>query len=256
MTAPPLFFSIITASLNNGTTIKNTIESIKNQSFEGVEHIVIDGGSRDATVSILKEYEKIYNLTWVSEPDEGIAHALNKGLNFVNGKYILVIQADDSLIDKNILSNIYSLLRDEMFDLYCFPVVRDDPMNVQKTDKYCRNLWYHHLRNIFPHQGVFINKRLFNMIGKYNQKYEISMDYDFFYRALINRCSIKFKDIPVAFVGTAGISSLSAFLLKRLQEEKAIQKLNENNIFWKAVQKLFWVMYPTYKRIITAYVKL
>ena len=85
--------TILTAALNSGATIKKTLESVRNQTFRDFEHVVIDGGSRDETLEILKEYENTYNLTWISESDKGIADALNKGLRLAGGRYIIVIQA-------------------------------------------------------------------------------------------------------------------------------------------------------------------
>ncbi|WP_084445878.1 glycosyltransferase [Desulfosarcina sp. BuS5] len=79
MSEPP-FITILTAALNSGATIKKTLESVRNQTFRNFEHVVIDGGSRDETLEILKEYENTYNLAWISKPDHGISDALNKGL--------------------------------------------------------------------------------------------------------------------------------------------------------------------------------
>ncbi len=100
------FFTILTASYNNETTIKNTLESVSAQSFKNAEHIVIDGGSSDNTLNVLKMYEKKYDLKWISEPDEGIADAMNKGLKLSKGKYIIFIHADDRLCNNKILTNV------------------------------------------------------------------------------------------------------------------------------------------------------
>ncbi len=80
------FFTILTASLNKGSTLRKTLESIKNQSFQDLEHIVIDGGSHDETLNILKEYNNTYNLAWISKSDLGIADALNKGIHQARGR--------------------------------------------------------------------------------------------------------------------------------------------------------------------------
>jgi len=84
------FFSIVTASLNNASTIRNTLDSIENQVFRECEHIVVDGGSRDDTVAILEEYEGRYDLRSTSESDDGVSDALNKGIQRSNGKYVVV----------------------------------------------------------------------------------------------------------------------------------------------------------------------
>ena len=90
------FFSIITASFDAASTIRQTLESVRDQSFRDFEHVVIDGGSTDGTVDILREFDLTY---WHSEPDGGIADAMNKGVEKVTGKYVLFLHADDYLPD-------------------------------------------------------------------------------------------------------------------------------------------------------------
>jgi len=121
------FFTIITASLNSSSTIKRTLKSVKNQTFNDLEHIVIDGGSKDETLDILREFEDAYNLVWISEPDRGIADALNRGLERAIGRYILVIHADDQLLGSDILTKVYPLLKKDPFDINGFPVVLEHP---------------------------------------------------------------------------------------------------------------------------------
>ena len=241
------FISILTASFNNESTLMRTLESIKYQSFQNLEHIVIDGGSQDNTLDILKKFENTYNLTWISESDHGIADALNKGIKRATGRYIIVIQADDSLLDNSILGKVYSILKNEEFDIYTFPVVCESQVQSKKLAKPIRLLWWHRFRNIFPHQGVFVHRRVFDRIGAFNDQYSISMDYDFFYRTLSSRCTIKFGKMPISLIGRAGISSSRAHLPRRLKEEFRIQNLNEKNLFWRLAQSIFRTFYFPYK---------
>lgn len=241
------FFTILTTSLNSGSTIRKTLESVKTQKFQDLEHIVIDGESQDETPNILKEFNNTYNITWISESDHGIADALNKGLKRATGRYIIVIQADDSLLDNSILEKVYSILKNEEFDIYTFPVVCESQVQSKILAKPIRLLWWHRFRNIFPHQGVFVHRRVFDRIGAFNGQYSISMDYDFFYRALLSRCTIKFGKMPISLIGRAGISSGRAHLPRRLKEEFRIQDLNEKNLFWRLAQLIFRTFYFPYK---------
>ena len=145
------FFTLISASQNNGTTIERTLASIKAQSFNDFEHIIIDGNSHDNTLMIIKKYEKAYDLRWISEPDNGIAEALNKGLKLAKGKYIYVLGADDYLIDGNILSNVHKVIKDEQYDIYSSPVIVDHPTRGKFYYKPFRFLWWYHFKTIFPH---------------------------------------------------------------------------------------------------------
>ena len=241
------FFTIITASLNNASTVKSTLKSIKNQTFQNMEHIVIDGGSKDATVEILKATEDTYNLTWFSERDEGIAEALNKGLRKAQGQYIIVIQADDQFLNPNILEHVFKLLDKEKIDIMSFPVVLDHPIKGKVLRKPMRRLWWNHFKFIFPHQGCFVNRSVFERIGNFREEFKIAFDYDFLYRALKNKCSVRFEKFPVALMGGEGIGSNPDYIFKRLKEEKLVHRLNEKNIFWRLFQDVFGLFYMPYK---------
>ena len=244
------FFTILTASLNNRTTIKNTLESIRNQAFRNFEHIVIDGGSKDGTLDIIKEFERTYNLFWASKPDKGISSALNKGLKLAKGKYVLVLHADDCLLSPGILGYVFNLVKDQKFDIYSFPVLKERPDGAHLLYKPIRVLWWHHFKTIFPHQGSFVHQRTFQALGGFRNNFSIAMDYDFFYRALKNNCSIKFEKKPVALMGGAGISSNDFELVKRLREEFQVHRLNEKNPLWRLAQIYFWMLYFPYKTVL------
>ena len=242
------FFTILTASFNNESTIKRTLASIKNQSFDNLEHFVIDGGSSDGTIEILKELENSYNLSWLSEPDQGIAEALNKGLSSAKGRYIVVIQADDSLLTSDTLEKVYPLLNKQRIDILSFPVVLQHPDKGKVLRKPIRLIWWNHFKFIFPHQGCFVHQRVFKKIGGFRNEFKINMDYDFFYRALAQEISIEFGEFPVALMGGCGVGSDYRNLMKRLEEERLVQKLNEKNPFWKTAQSLFSLIYMPYKK--------
>jgi len=241
------FFTILTASLNNEFTIGKTLDSVRSQSFQNLQHIVIDGGSCDNTLDILKEFNGTYNLNWISQPDNGIAEALNKGLKLARGRYVLVIQADDALLDSHTLAHVYSIIKTETFDIWAFPVTWYSSLQGKTTDRPFRLLWWHRFRNIFPHQGVLVHRRVFDRIGRFNERYLISMDYDFFYRALLSRHSFKFETMPVSLIGRDGVSSREKYWPYRLNEEFSIQDLNEKNPFWQVAQIIFRTLYFPYK---------
>lgn len=237
------FFTILTASLNSDSTLRKTLETVKNQNFEDLEHIVIDGGSQDGTLDMLKSYEKSYNLKWFSEADGGIADALNKGLRYARGKYILVIHADDYLLSPSILEKTYTTLQKD-YDIHCFSVVFERPALGIRIGNSYRPLWWHRFRNIFSHQGAFVHRRVFSRIGNFNENLSISLDYDFFYRALDHGCSVKFERFPIAMMGGKGISGN---IKKRLEDEFRVQKANEINPFWRIAQHIFQMLYAPYK---------
>ena len=237
-TARP-FFSVVTASLNNGFTIATALESVKNQTYEGVEHLVIDGGSTDETLEILKRYETHYRLRWVSEPDRGLADAMNKGIHAARGRYVIFIHADDALVEPSILEWVYKQLATQRYDICCFPILFTGPDCSISRASPIRVRWWHRFRNTIRHQGCFVHRRLHEQIGDFDTRYAICMDYDFFYRGLRAGASIRHFDHPVAVMGGEGVSSNPLLLFKRLKEEQAIQDLNEKNPFWRTGAKSF-----------------
>jgi glycosyltransferase involved in cell wall biosynthesis len=241
------FFTIITAALNSSATLSKNMQSICNQSYQDFEHIIVDGGSADQTLEIIKGYENTYNLIWISEFDSGISDALNKGLKLAKGKYILVLHADDCLLAPDILGYVFNLINNQRYDIYSFPVLKERSDNQLSLYKPIRLLWWHHFKTIFPHQGSFVHQRTFRIVGEFRNNFSIAMDYDFFYRALKNSCSIQFEKKPVALMGGKGISSNDSELLKRLREEIQVQRLNEKNPFWRLAQIYFWIFYFPYK---------
>jgi glycosyltransferase involved in cell wall biosynthesis len=247
------FFTILTASLNSGSTIRKNLLSVSNQTHESVEHIVIDGRSSDQTIDILREFERSYNLRWISEPDSGIANALNKGLRLAKGTYILVLQADDQLMDTEVLETLYPILKDELYDIHSFPVIRDKAPDRKIPCNPIKIPWWHHFKTIFLHQGAFVHRRTYELIGDFREELAIAFDYDFFYRALKARSKVKFYRYPIAIMGGEGISSNEDFLLIRLREESSVQIMNETNRFWRAIQSLFRTIYVPYKTRLVPY---
>jgi glycosyltransferase involved in cell wall biosynthesis len=241
-----VYFSILTASLNSGATIQNTLESVRRQTFYDLEHIVIDGGSTDNTLSILKDYEGTYNLIWRSEPDWGISDALNKGLQLAKGRFVFVLQADDSLIDRYSLEKAHHLIIRHRADIFSFPVLFKTTESAEHVIRPIRLLWYHHFKFIFHHQGLFVDKHLIEKVGGFRKRFKISMDYDFTYRAFKNNPTVYFERIPIARMHGGGVSS---FVYDRVKEDRHVQLLNEDNLLWRIAQMLFYAFYLPYKNL-------
>ena len=117
-------YSIITINLNNSAGLRKTIESVVNQTFQDFEYIIIDGGSTDGSVDIIKEYSSRIDY-WVSEPDRGIYNAMNKGIVQAHGDYINFMNSGDCFSKNTILEEIYA---DLSFD-FVFGKARTIPNN-------------------------------------------------------------------------------------------------------------------------------
>jgi glycosyltransferase involved in cell wall biosynthesis len=230
-----------------GSSLIKTVASIKKQTFHDYEHIVIDGGSSDNTLEILDSYNNTYNMKWISEPDQGVPDAFNKAVNLSAGEYIIAIQADDYLLDENVLEKVYQVISNLKLDIYSFPIIKEMPTGKAEQINPIPYLWWIKFRNIFPHQGVFVNRKLFDKIGNYDLKYTITEDYDFLYRALNAQSSVSFEKLPVAYMGGDGPCSTDEYLSTRLHEEVSLQVKNEKNIVWRLMQIIFWILYYPFK---------
>lgn len=127
--------SIITPSYNQGEFLEDTILSVKNQTYPNVEHIIVDGGSEDDTVDILREYDSEYQLTWVSEPDDGQSDAINKGFEQASGDIVAWINSDDVYFDTHVFTRVAQYFRRYSADIIYGDLVHiDKDSTVQAVD--------------------------------------------------------------------------------------------------------------------------
>jgi glycosyltransferase involved in cell wall biosynthesis len=248
-TDSPLF-SIITVCKNAATTLETAIASVASQSFRDIQYIVIDGASCDGTADILENYTKDIDIL-VSEPDQGIADAMNKGLDLANGKYIYFLHADDHLISDTVLQEVaVTISSSQISEIHSFSIERE----TGERKRLVRSSGFTFMMNLktgIPHQGAFCDKALFSRIGRFDPRYSIAMDYDFFLRAYRNQATLMTHDIPVAVMGTEGLSSRRRIseLLRRFSEEYAIQARNSKSFGHWLLYLTYWPAYACYASI-------
>lgn len=191
--------SIITVNLNNAEGLKKTIESVINQTFTDYEYIIIDGGSSDGSVDIIKQYaDKI--TFWVSEPDKGIYNAMNKGAKLATGEWLYFINSDDILMP-NVLNKIFSEKLN--FD-FIYGNVKKVPSSIIYAGFFdIEKLLYQNI----CHQSIFIKKRTLEKLGFYNEKYKIGADYAINIKIFNGNYKIKYIPLIIAEYNEKGISS-------------------------------------------------
>jgi glycosyltransferase involved in cell wall biosynthesis len=179
-------FSIITPSYNQGLFIRNTIESVMNQNYENFEHIVIDGGSTDNTIDILKEYP---HLIWISEKDNGPAHAINKGYKLATGDITTWLNSDDFFAD-NIFNKIADIfLKNPDAKIICGMIKN---INLKGEVIYIKNLdlpfSYNYLINIsadiIKQPATFYTRDLYNEVNGLDESLKLVFDYELFIKML------------------------------------------------------------------------
>ena len=199
--------SVITVNLNNAEGLLKTTQSLFDQSFTDFEFIVVDGGSADGSVDLLRNYtDRI--LYWVSEPDNGIYHAMNKGIKVATGEYCLFLNSGDWLAEPTTLESVFAQQPQADIvsgDVYFF----DTQMGAVKWNVHSPN--QPTAKTLFlgtlPHQATFIRRSLFATVGLYNEQLKIASDWLFFMDALlIHGCSYQHYNATVAYFNMDGIS--------------------------------------------------
>ena len=197
-------FSIITVCLNSAKTIKRTFDSLLEQQYTDYEYIVIDGLSQDGTVEIIKEYEPKFQgrMHWISEKDNGLYDAMNKGIALAKGDYINIMNSDD-WFEKDALASIAKISGKPDVIYGCVFLV--DPIwntkDLERTD-------HHRLfQKMIAHQGCFIAKTVHKTYGGYNNHYRVSGDYDFFLKIYLAGVKIQETETIVANFQRGGASS-------------------------------------------------
>lgn len=198
-------FSIITINLDNHAGLIKTIESVVNQTFTEFEFIIIDGGSTDGSKEIIEAFTPKLSY-WVSEPDRGIYHAMNKGIEKSSGEYLLFLNSGDFLVDNNVLEKV-SISRTSA-DILLGDCSYSKNGKVIFTAISPEELT---LRNFFhqtiPHQASFIKRRLFKDYGLYDESYKILSDLDFWLITIIlKNCSVQRLNILVSDYNLDGTS--------------------------------------------------
>lgn len=241
-------FSIITVCKNSEKYIEKTILSIANQTYKNKEHIIIDGGSEDSTIDIIKEHEKSIH-RWVSEPDNGIADGMNKGISLATGDYFIFINSDDYLFDDNVLDEV-SLFINERLDIYFFNVLAIYSGNQEKIklNKGLSILTYFKIGS--GHQGQVISRKLFEKYDLYDSSFRIAMDYDFILRIYKKGASSKTGGLIISAMRQEGISNKTDWqsLMSRFMEEKKIHYKYCDNKLFQYIYSVYWFLYPIYRK--------
>jgi len=166
--------SIITINRNNASGLEKTIQSVINQTFNDYEYIIIDGGSTDSSVDIIKQYaDKI--TYWVSEPDKGIYNAMNKGILKAKGEYCQFLNSGDSLVDNNILKKVFDEnLQEDIIYGNAFNLSKEGVRTLDNIPEKWTLITF--LNENISHPAAFIKRKLFSEISLYDESFSIISD--------------------------------------------------------------------------------
>lgn len=213
--------SIVTVCYNSVETIGRAMQSVIEQDYDNVEYIVIDGGSTDGTVGVIHRYEQQIAY-WVSEKDEGIYAAMNKGIEHATGEVIAFLNSDD-WYEENILGEIARRFREPELqilcgDMYCHKgeTVTRYHVSEQKGRQAMR------FEMGYPHQTMFVRTDLFNRYGKFDTRYQITADYDWLLRVYDQHVKIGITDRVLTNFQYGGVSTRADLIEIQIEERRQV----------------------------------
>lgn len=238
--------SVITISLNAERSIEQTIQSVLNQIYKNTEYIVVDGGSTDRTVEIIDKYRNRID-RFISERDEGIADAMNKGLALASGNYIIFLHADDYFKDDSSVENAVKCL-DENTDILACGIQFGKQNRIFKPRGF--NFWFNFKHGLY-HQGVICRRSMIEALRGFDKQFRIAMDYDFFLRAYRSRYRLTKSPVILSVMRDTGISSRRDWksLKIRFAEEKRVHEKNCPSFSMSLLYKLYWFSYLPYRYV-------
>jgi len=181
-----VFISVVTVCFNSKTTIQRTLESVLNQTYQNFEYIIIDGESNDGTLEIISSYNRKFGdrMTIISESDQGIYDAMNKGISMAKGKLIGLVNSDD-YYEPDALEKIVKAYRGHELEII-YGMEREFAEDGRLRDI----VFYNHeflKTQMINHPTCFVTKNTYEKIGYYDLQYKSSSDYDFLLKAFISK---------------------------------------------------------------------
>lgn len=230
-------FSIITAVYNNRTFVETALLSVINQSHPDIEYIVIDGNSSDGTVEILKDYYGQGKIThFVSEPDNGIYDALNKGLTRATGDVVGFLHSDDFYVKNNILADLNDIFENNLTDAVYGDLTYVSKKNPEIIVRYWKSCMFSpSLLSkgwMPPHPTFFVKREVYLRAGFFDTGFRIAADYELMLRFL-GKYKISAKYFPETIVamrvGGASNRSIKNLFVKSYEDFIAIKRYNTGN---------------------------
>lgn len=226
--------TIITATKNNENTINETINSVINQTHQDIDYIIIDGNSSDGSLDIIKRWHQQYpnKIRYISESDNGVYNAINKGINLAKGEIIGVLHGNDFFSSNSILSEIANIFTNPEIDM-----TYGDIHFINKKGQYRRlysaKNFTPSMLNIGiapPHPSLYLRKKIYDKYGKYKENYIVGADFEMFVRLMLVH-NIIGKYIPLDMV-TMRLGGLSTQLRHRIytNNKEKYKALKENAI--------------------------
>lgn len=214
--------TLITVCFNSEVTIVDTLESVLAQTYENYEYLIIDGKSKDKTVDIVKEYIPKFKgkLKLLSEKDQGLYDAMNKGIKMSTGDIIGILNSDDILANKNVFKRIVEEYDENTDILYSDVIYADSELKNPIRDYVSGE--NKSLAFAPAHPTMYIRKKVFGRVGLYNLKYKVAADYDFMVRLNKNHCKFQYFKEYTVIMRMGGVSNGFIGYIKGFNDARTI----------------------------------
>lgn len=247
--------TIITATYNSSATIADTLESVKSQDHPDIEHIIVDGISRDDTLEIVRRYSHVSKM--VSEKDKGIYDAMNKGIGMATGEVIGILNSDDFYADSSVISKVARAFEETGCDALYADLVYVDQQDVGKAVRFWRAGAYR--ENAFkwgwmpPHPTFFVRRELYDKYGVFSLDLKTAADYELMLR-FIHKHRIRVHYLPEVLVKMRAGGASNASFRNRLnanRQDRLAWVRNNIRPYWftlymKPVRKLGQFLFKSF----------
>ncbi len=237
----PISVSIIIIVYNNASYIEDAIKSVLSQNYNDIEYIVIDGGSTDGTVEIVKGFGDRINI-FISESDEGIYDALNKGVLLATGDVIAFLHSDDVYANKSVISDVVDLFDNDTQGVYG-DLVYTDKVDMNKVFRYWKSCDFSPMLLskgwMPPHPTLFLRREVYKKYGAFDTSFKIAGDYDFMLRILKDNIVVKYLPQVIYRMRVGGESnrSIKNILDKSKEDLRAMRQNEISQPFWALFYK-------------------
>lgn len=240
--------SIITINYNNAEGLRKTLASVASQTYADIEHVIVDGGSTDGSVEVIREYEQSLasrlsplasNLKWVSEKDTGIYNAMNKGIRMATGEYIEILNSGDILFDANVtqrmiehLDQINSQNENPIGILYGNMIKVNTQGKVVGKSGYTEYSLRQFYSSTLNHDCAYIRRDLFEEYGLYDEQLKIVSDWKWYLQAIgLGKVKPEYVDIDVTIFDDGGISETN-LALRNAERRKVLEEVLPPAVLW------------------------
>lgn len=226
--------SIITVAFNSAKTIADTIESVLGQDYPQIEYIIVDGNSSDGTVDIIRQYEGRIS-KWISEKDQGMYDAMNKGLAMATGDVIGILNSDDVYMHHHIVSEMMELMQEKGTQVVFADLILVAQNDSSKVLRYYDSSHFHPDKFRFgwmpAHPTVFVKRELYQAVGPFEIDYQIAADYEMLIRMLaIKKASYAYLPKPIVRMRSGGAST-AGISRNWILNKEIVRACKENGIY-------------------------